>query len=331
VKDEHKVSTINEKRKRFRISRRLSIVLFCFFIATIFWLLLALSKDYPTTVSFPIVYNNLPGKKVIVNDLPDSIALDIKATGFRILAYNFIKKRKPLEIDVASRLLSGRQLQGEILALPTKAFSPDFSKQFGPDITITGFQPDSIVFYFSDLIVKKVAVNLVMDLKFDKQFDFAGDIKLLPDSVDVAGPPSIVNSLTQVDTDPIVLSNVKDAIRTEIGLKNQKVLTYSSPTIKVEIPIEKFTEGNVSVRIQPLNVQAGYSLKTFPDRVKLRYLVALSKYNEVNEHMFDVVVNAETTVNSPPEKLDVEIVRYPTFIRSVSIEPEAVDYILRKL
>jgi len=330
VKDEHKVSTQNDKPKRFRISRRLSIVLLCFFIAAIFWLLLALSKDYPATVSFPIVYKNLPGKKVIVNDLPDSVALDIRATGFRILAYNFSRNRKDLEIDVASRLLSGRQLQGEVLALPTKAFASDFAKQFGPDITITGYQPDSIIFYFSDLIVKRVAVNLIMDLSFDKQFDYAGEIKMTPDSVDVAGPPSIVNSLTQIDTDPIQLNNVKEAIHEEVGLKKHKILSYSSATVKVDVPVEKFTEGNVSVRIQPLNVQSGYSLKTFPDRVQIRYLVALSKYNEVKEQMFDVVVNAEATVNSPPDKLKVEIVRYPTFIRSLTIDPEAVDYILRK-
>ena len=169
-----------------------------------------------------------------------------------------------------------------------------------------------------------------MDLSFDKQFDYAGEIKMTPDSVDVAGPPSIVNSLTQIDTDPIQLNNVKEAIHEEVGLKKHKILSYSSATVKVDVPVEKFTEGNVSVRIQPLNVQSGYSLKTFPDRVQIRYLVALSKYNEVKEQMFDVVVNAEATVNSPPDKLKVEIVRYPTFIRSLTIDPEAVDYILRK-
>ena len=330
LKEEHKSVIQTEKRKRFRISRRLSIVLFCFCIATIFWLLLALSRDYPTKVTFPIQYTNLPGKKVIVNDLPDSISLDIQATGFRILAYSFTKKRKTLEVDVASRLLSGRMIQSEVMAMPTKVFAADFNKQFGPDVKILGYQPDSIVFYFSDLIVKRLPVKLDMHLGFDKQFDYSGDIQISPDSVDVAGPPSIVNSLTQIETELISMDDVKTSLDLEVNLKPEKVLSFSVSKINLKVPIEKFTEGSVDVRIQPLNVQAGFSLKTFPDKVQVRYLVSLSKFNEIKDHMFDVVVNAEGLENDRPEKLALELVRYPTFLRRLTVDPEKVDYILRK-
>jgi len=330
LKEENKAVLLTEKRKRFRISRRLSIVLFCFCIATVFWLLLALSRDYPTRVTFPIEYTNLPGKKVIVNDLPDSISLDIQATGFRILAYSFTKKRKTLEVDVASRLLSGRLIQSEVLAMPTKIFASDFNKQFGPDVKILGYQPDSIVFYFSDLMVRRLPVMLDMNLKFDKQYEYAGDIQISPDSVDVAGPPSIVNSLTQIETENISMNEVKSSLDLEVNLKPQKILSFNISKVKLMVPVEKFTEGNVYVRIQPLNVQSGFSLKTFPDKVQVRYMVALSKFNEVKDHMFDVVVNAEGLENERPEKLAVELVRYPTYLRRLTVDPEKIDYILRK-
>lgn len=329
MKEEQKVITQSEKRKGFRINRRLSIVMFCFFVATIFWLLLALSKDYPSTVSFPIVYKNLPGKKVIVNDLPDSIALEIKATGFKILAYNFSGKRKALEIDVASRLMSGRKL-GEVLALPTKAFSSDFERQFGPEIKIFGYKPDSIIFYFSDLLVKRLAVKLNIEVEFDRQFDYAGEMRIFPDSIDVSGPPSIVNSLSQVESEKLVLKSVNDKIDKSVRLKKDRLLTYNVDKVQVKVPVEKFTEGNVNVRIQALNVPVGYSLKTFPDRVNIRYMVALSKFKEVNEHQFDAIVNADTASSLHPEKLQVELVRHPEFVHSLFIDPEKVDYILRK-
>lgn len=62
----------------------------------------------------------------------------------------------------------------------------------------------------------------------------------------------------------------------------------------------------------------------------MRYMVALSKFNDVKEHLFDVVVNTETVNTLHPERLLVELVRYPTYIRAVTVEPEKVDYILRK-
>ena len=302
----------------------------CFFIASIFWLLLALSKDYPSAVTFPITYTNLPGKKVIVNDLPDSITFQIKANGFRILAYSITTKRKALEVDVASRLLSGRLTQGEVMALPTKVFTADFAKQFGPDINIIGYQPDSIVFYFSDLTVKRIPVKLNMELEFDKQYDYAGEIILSPDSIDVSGPPSIVNAMTEVETENLHLLSVKLSLSEDVELIKHKVLSYSSNKVKIKVPIEKYTEGSINVRIQPMSVQSGFTLKTFPDKVKVRYMVALSKYNEVKEHMFDVVVDASMLTDTRPEKIDVDLVRYPIFLRSLSLDPEKVDYILRK-
>ncbi len=330
MKDEYKASSQGEKPKRFRISRRLYIVLICFFIATVFWLLLALSRDYPATVTFPIVYTNLPGRKVIVNDLPDSISLQIKATGFRILAYNFIKTRKPLEIDVLSRLKSGRMMQNEVLAVPTRVFSADFARQFGPEISVFGYQPDSIVFYFSDLITRKVPVHLNMNIQFDKQYDYSDDISLSPDSIEVSGPPSIVNSLTQVETEEIQLSGVKANVIKNVGVKTNKLLSFNIDKIDVNVPVEKFTEGTMSVRIEAINVQTGYSLKTFPDKVNIRYMVALSKYNDVKDQMFEVVVNGEMLSAMHPEKLKVELVKNPSFVRGVILEPEGVDYILRK-
>ena len=41
-----------------------------------------------------------------------------------------------------------------------------------------------------------------------------------------------------------------------------------------------------------MNVETGYSLKTFPDKITVRYQVALSKYNDVNAGQFDAVVDA---------------------------------------
>ncbi len=330
MKEEHKSNQPIEKRKRFTINRRLYIVLVCFFIAIIFWFLLALSRDYPATVTFPITYTNLPDKKIIVNDLPDSIALQIKAKGFRIMAYKLSTRRKVLEIDVASRLQSGRSLQGEVLAVPTRVFAPDFIRQFGPDIAIFGYQPDSIVFYFSELVTKKLPVQLRMNIQYDKQYDASEELIISPDSIEVSGPPSVVNNLTMVETEVLNLTGVKTEIRQEVSIKKNKLLSYKKDKVNLIGPVEKYTEGIMSARIKVIKVPPGCTLKTFPDRVDVRYLVALSNYNKIEEHMFELVVNGEFADTKHPDKLKLELVRFPSLIRSPALDPDKVDYILRK-
>ncbi len=330
MKEENKSIASAAEKSRFRFNRKLTTVLICLLISIIFWLLIALSRDYPARVSFPIVYTNLPGSKIIVNDLPDTLALQIKAKGFRILTFQFSSKRKPIQIDVASRLMSGRALEGEVLVLPTRAFAADFSRQFGPDISITGYQPDSIVFYFNDMVRTRLPVNLNLNISFEKQYDFAGDIRIVPDSVDVSGPPLVLKRIKKIETEPVRLSGVRTNILTDVKLKPVNLLTYSEEKVSLNIQVEKFTEGIINARIQAINVPAGYSLKTFPDRAGVRYLVALSQYKDVEEHMFEVSVDAGTIAESNPAKLPVSVVRYPEFVRSVKLEPEKVDYILRR-
>jgi hypothetical protein len=42
------------------------------------------------------------------------------------------------------------------------------------------------------------------------------------------------------------------------------------------IPVEKVTEGVVEVPVHVINVESGYTLKTFPDKVSVRFMVRLA-------------------------------------------------------
>lgn len=315
---------------RLKFKKRMSVVLVCFSIAMVFWLLLALSHDYPTTLTFPVTYTDLPGKKVVMNELPEKITLFVKTSGFKILSYDFQKEKKAIEVDVGSKLTGTKDLIGDLLAIPTVTFSSDFNRQLGNEITLLSFQPDSIVFNFSDRVVRKLPVKLDLDLSLEKQYDTSGTIRIVPDSILVSGPPSVVEKLNFISTEKLKLKEVKSEVTRTVRLPANKFLSYSHAGVRVTIPVEKFTEGRTEILVHPVNVQQGYSLKTFPDKITVRYQVALSRYNEVNASQFDAVVDAGTLVSGGSEKLQVQLMTSPVFIRSIFLEPDKVDYILRK-
>jgi len=320
---------IAKKPLRLRMNRRLSIILVCFLISTIFWLLIALSENYLTTVTLPVKYVNFPGKKVVMNDLPSRITVQLKTSGFRIMSWEFQGDRKPIEIDVASSL-QNFQASAEVLSLPTQSFLQDFSRELGKEISISGFQPDSIVFNFSDLMTKKVPVQLLFKASYERQFDTTGPPVLTPALIEVSGPPSMVDSLDIVETEKVSLSNLKAAATGKVKLKGSKLLTYNVDEVSYMLPVEKFTEGTVDVEVNPVNVGTGFSIRTFPDHVKVRYLVALSNYNKIEASMFDAVVDATNLEHKQVPKLHVQLVTHPGMVRISGIEPEKVDYILRK-
>ncbi len=320
----------HDPANRLKLKRRLSVIMVCFFIATVFWLLISLSHDYPTSLTFPIVYRNLPGKKVVVNELPEQITLQVKTSGFKILSYDFQKQKKAIEIDVASKIKSNEQFLGDVLAIPTVSFSTDFSRQLGNEITILSFEPDSIVFNFSDRIVKRLPVRLNATFVFEKQYDSSGHTLLQPDSINVSGPPSVIENMNFVETEKLQIEDVKSSIHRTVKLVPNKLLTFATDIVTIKVPVEKFTEGRTEVPVHPMNVDPGYSLKTFPDKIMVRYQVALSRYNDVDAGQFDAVVDGAKLVDQNPAKIPVQLMTAPSYIRAIFIEPEKVDYILRK-
>ncbi len=271
----------------------------------------------------------MPGKKVVTNDLPSKITVQLKTSGYRVLLYNFQKQQHPIDIDVNASLRNFNDGL-DAHAFPTQSFFLAFIRQLGKDVTIVGFQPDSIVFNFSDRITRVLPVELSLSLRLEKQYDTSGTILIDPQTVEVSGPPSVVNEMTKVITEPLVLRDVKTAQNANVKLVMNKRLLYSKEEVKVTIPIEKFTEGVVSIPVFPQNVAKGYSLKTFPDKVKVRYLVSISKYNKISPGMFRAIIDAKDLEKQHPEKVVVELVGKPDFVREATLESERLDYIMRK-
>jgi hypothetical protein len=312
-----------------RMNRQLYIILICFSISTLFWLLLALSNDYTTTITFPVNYVNLPGKKVVMNELPASIDVQLRTTGFRIISFGLHREQDPVEVDVSERF-QNTSINAAILALPTAFFLKDFSRELGKEVSIVGFNPDSIIFNFSDLVTRQLPVVVNYKASFERQYDTTGPPSVVPSYIEVSGPPAVISRLQQISTETIYLENLKGPVKRTVPLKETRLTTYSIPEVEFFLPVEKFTEGSVEIDIKPINVNTGYTLKTFPDKVKVRYLVAISNYNKVDPSMFDAVVDGEAGQIKHTSKLPVQIITSPSNVRISMLEPEKVDYILRR-
>jgi len=289
-----------------------------------------MSKTYTDKFIFPVNYINFPDQRIVVNDLPKSITLMIKTSGFRILAYRFTSTKEPVVIDVAASLKGNLDPKNDLIAVPSASLSDDFILQLGNDYSITGFAPDSILFTFSNKASKRVPVLLQSVITFNKQHDTTGSVLLDPDSVTITGPSASIADVNFVKTELLQLSNLKSSVRQKVGLEKTHLVTSAVDHVTVLIPVEKFTEGSMEVPVHAINVQPGFVLKTFPDKVKVRYKVSLSQYNEVRAEMFDAVVDASGLPDDRTRQLKVKLETAPHFIRTVIIEPEKTDYILRK-
>ena len=61
---------------------------------------MSLSKEYTISVKFPVIYTNLPADKLIVNQLPEIIDIEIGASGFNLLIYKMKQHKETIILDI---------------------------------------------------------------------------------------------------------------------------------------------------------------------------------------------------------------------------------------
>ncbi len=308
-------------------NRKLVTFLICFFLSFFFWFITTFSKDYPTTLVFPLSYVNSPKNKVVVNHLPESMVIDISASGFTILYYKFIYRSPSVKIDL-KELKSYRE-QESFLVLNSKL--DKLSRQFGKGLKILKVFPDTIVVNLSRRLSKSVPVKLNGILAFNKEYQMKDSIHLLPSRVVVSGPEERISKIKFAETEPVNMDDIDNPVKRDVKLtlaSDTSLVEVSNPMVQLYVPVLKVTEETMEIPVQVDNLPKGYSLKIFPDKVSLRFTVPVEEFKKMEISSFRVRV--DFLKKTTGRKLKVELVKKPGTVNSVKINPDKLEYIIRK-
>ncbi|MDD4191144.1 MAG: hypothetical protein PHI28_07435 [Mangrovibacterium sp.] len=311
-------------------NRKLIIYLICVGIATIFWFLNALNKQYAVELTFPVKYTNWPANKILINNPPDRFVLKVNSFGFTILRYKLSMAFSPLVFNVNNfterRLTLSDQSK---YAIPTRPLIYRLSEQVSNELNITDIHPDTLVFLFDKVTARNVPVK--PDVSFElKQQHFLNDvITTIPDSVRVTGPGSVLDTLRFVTTTQQHFKNVDRTIRQNLPLQPVKNLTLGTNRVLLEIPVEEFTEKQLIAPVTITNLPPGLRVNLFPGQVNVSFMIALSRFKEVKPGDFKVSASYEDIKNRV-ELLRLKIEAQPPFVHSVVLYPEHVEYLIEK-
>ena len=310
--------------------KRIIIYLICVAIATLFWFLNALGKYYTVELTYPVRYTNMPKNKILVNQLPSEFKLNVNSHGFTVLRHKLSVSFAPLVFDVNNlthnRMESGKQTQ---YVIHTNQYLQQLSDQLSGELHINSISPDSLFFNFDQVIKKSVKVHPNVKIDFVKQFQLSGPITSKPDRITVFGPQSIVDTLRFIPTNFQHIKSVTRTIQRDAILSDIENLRIENKNVVMSIPVEEFTESQLLIPVDIENNPNGLNVKLFPNRVKLSFLVGLSRYSEILPKDFKLVVSCDE-ITPGKTRLKVETRKLPPFIKSIRINPEEVEYLIEK-
>ncbi|WP_321282520.1 YbbR-like domain-containing protein [Marinifilum fragile] len=318
-------------KEKITSNKKLLVYLFFVGLSTIFWFLNALSKEYTTSINYPVYYINFPENKVLTNDLPKKLSLRVNAYGFDLLRYKLSTAFLSNPFDVNK--YTNKRIEGSSLnnyTLLTSNIKERIEKELSTGIRLEAISPDTIRFQFSPILEKKVPVVLDLKLNYEQQFMKGGAILPEFDSILVKGPQSLIDSIHIAKTELLELSGLKKDTKKEVDFEKIEGVSFSPKKLTVNIPVERFTEANKNVSIKVDNLPDSVLLRLFPGDVKLSYFVGMNKYENITEDHFDVRVDYLEAIQGDGNKLKVELKRSPDFVSNVRFYPQTVTFLIEK-
>lgn len=295
-------------------------------LSSIFWTLTVLSKDYTATIRYDVKFVDFPDKMLQTENKDIELQLQVNAPGFTILAHR-LKIMPKVNLSVSGFI---PQKKGELwnyFWLGKQSLS-EVQEMLPTNMQLLHIQPSRIDLLLDKKAERTVPVKFNSDLSFEQMFRQKGEIFLNPSSVTISGPKAVVEVINEINTKSISLLNISSNNSGEVELEsiNFPDVSFSHSSVKWRLDVEQFTEGRTKVKVKAKNIPKGYSVKLFPDEVRLEYLVSLDNFEFVNQSDFSVSSIIDTDFNFLNVTLDSKV----NFIENVRIVPDKVEYLLIK-
>jgi len=297
-------------------------------ISATIWLLNAMSKNYTSDIEYPMVYEDFPENKVFVGELPGHLDLQINSHGYALLRYKLFKKPVPISFHISAFNLSRGQDSSSAYIL-TRYLKDQISRQLPSELQLLEIKPDTLHFRFADKVTRKLKIKPDFNYSIVKQFTIKDEIRLTPDSVEVTGPDLIIDTLDYILTERLDLGELTKNYEDRVRLSQKAELTYDVTRVECIIELERFTELQVSVPVEVLNMPDSILLQTFPSSIKLNCKVGLSKYDRIENYPFRAVVDFEKIEERVPT-LNVSIQNLPDYLLGYEYYPKTVEYLKSK-
>lgn len=322
-----KLSSIKHKI----VNREVAIFSFFLILSFILWFLNALGKDMTGNINFPAHYINLSRERALVSDLPGQISLTVRGPGYSILKHKLASNKPPLQIDLGkvNPRVTRNDQRYEFYIL-TFALREDFRRRLGKEFEIMAVSPDTIYFVFDMISSRKVPVKPMVVAIPQEQYMVYGPIICEPDSVEISGPASVIDTLHFVSTRPYRADQINSSATLSLQLETLGNVVYSTKKVNVTIPVEQFTEAVREVPVTILNIPADGIIRLFPDRIKVYCNVALRDYNGFMLAPLEAVADMKGVDIRNSEKLKVDLRNIPLYVSSVRFAPAEVEYIFER-
>jgi len=283
--------------------------------ATIFWFFSALGKNYNYRISHPIKFVFDRDSLISINNLPNSVDLEVEGGGWDLFRNSFWFGADPVYFFLENPKSTSSIDRDEIF----RVFS-DQLERFQIKYIVT----DSL---FLDIDVRKTKVIVpkldTSKINLANNYKIISEIKILPDSVRIYGPDSFIDTLGSELVFSLSNLDIDESFDRFVSLNlPDKRGIYSDPeAVNVKFEVDRFDRLSIPLKLELLNFPEDSSAYLEQLDSKVSFTIQKSLKGEYSEDDFKIIVDYNL-MNKKDSLTPAILVFYPENITEITAEPD---------
>ncbi|MEM6724949.1 MAG: hypothetical protein AAF598_12995 [Bacteroidota bacterium] len=298
-------------------------LILCMVLAFIFWLFTKMANTYETDIQVEVNYQ-LPEGKTLIDPPPSTIEAKLSGGGWKLLG-QALNARKPIvnfQLNNNVNQVISPRMQESII-----------EKALRNDYQIVSKSLENITLQLDNIDTVKIPIRVSEDLSLAPQHQLQDSIRFSPDSIWAIGPESLTRTLDTWTTGPVSKQALDADYNGPVPVKPHlnRQIRFEPKEINIQIDIEQFTEKQLTVPVNLVNVPDSLMILLDQEKVNLKFIIGLSEYDRINVKDFRVIADFNDVDWAIGAPIPVEVISAPNDLNKIEVNPAAIEFLIKKI
>jgi hypothetical protein len=291
-------------------------------VAVLLWFSVTMRGNFRTTLSVPLVVNEVPRGLALAAPLPAAVSVEVEGQGWQLLFLS-LGRQVAYELsgkDLRSGVILTNRTLGESLKVP-------------PGIRVLRASPDTLAVVLDRFISVRVPLRFMPSaFTFHEGYGLVQGVQLSPDSITLHGAERVLRRVASWPVETRAYTDLASPVTEDLAVVDSLpgVVHFKLDRVRLTIPVEEFADVNVGhVPIQLRNVPPGRQVLLATQTLTVAVRGGVRQLSQLAAQDLSVEIDyhdllADTT------GLAVPVVRVPTGMSILHIDPERIRYTVRE-
>ncbi|OQY73209.1 MAG: hypothetical protein B6D44_08200 [Ignavibacteriales bacterium UTCHB2] len=251
---------------------------------------------------------------------PETVSLKIKAKGWQLLSLRLGGENQ--------FLISADNDSGLMSKDPFNQLNENTWISSG--INIIEISPRKITYDVEKIKVKKVKIIPEVKLDFSNDYGLATPIKVFPDSVLVAGPKSIMDTLSFVKTNPLELTSLDSPTKVIAEIKEVRGFQFERKSVELNLDVQRIVEKVFTdIKVVINDIPKDRHIVLIPNTLECSLRGGISILGKINSDQITASVFYSQIVYDTTGTIMPRLI-IPENTQLVFTKPARLNYIIKK-